>query len=188
MSNGRSPLVFIVSVLVVSRLALTVRTCDSRRDAQNWDEGRCSSGRRPMRTRCRSTSSSVDGAENSLEGSQSTIRVTTMEQLKTIRNGEKVRPTFSASEMNRRLGALRAHMAERQIDACLFHLVSQYPLLQRLPLLLLRAPLRPGGHAGGPNHDLRQYRWRPALAAHLRRQRRLHRLAPATTTSSPCSS
>ncbi len=43
-----------------------------------------------------------------------------MEQLKTIHNGERVRPTFSASEMNRRLGALRAHMAERQIDACLF--------------------------------------------------------------------
>ena len=43
-----------------------------------------------------------------------------MEQLKSIRNGERVRPTFSASEMNRRLGALRAHMAERQIDACLF--------------------------------------------------------------------
>ena len=43
-----------------------------------------------------------------------------MEQLKTIRNGEKVKPTFSASEMNRRLRALRAHMAERHIDACLF--------------------------------------------------------------------
>ena len=43
-----------------------------------------------------------------------------MEQLKTIHNGERVRPTFSASEMNRRLGALRAYMAERQIDACLF--------------------------------------------------------------------
>ena len=43
-----------------------------------------------------------------------------MEQLKTIHNGERVRPTFSASEMNRRLGALRAHMAERKIDACLF--------------------------------------------------------------------
>ena len=43
-----------------------------------------------------------------------------MEQLKTIRNGERVKPTFSASEMNRRLEALRAHMAERQIDACLF--------------------------------------------------------------------
>ena len=43
-----------------------------------------------------------------------------MEQLKTIQNGERVKPTFSASEMNRRLGALRAHMAERQIDACLF--------------------------------------------------------------------
>ena len=43
-----------------------------------------------------------------------------MEQLKTIHNGERVRPTFSAGEMNRRLGALRAHMAEKQIDVCLF--------------------------------------------------------------------
>ena len=43
-----------------------------------------------------------------------------MEQLKKIQNGEKVRPTFSADEMNRRLAALRAHMAEKQIDACLF--------------------------------------------------------------------
>ena len=43
-----------------------------------------------------------------------------MEQLKRIQNGEKVRPTFSAQEMNRRLKALRAYMAERQIDACLF--------------------------------------------------------------------
>ena len=42
-----------------------------------------------------------------------------MEQLKTIRNGEKARPTFSPEEMRRRLAALRAHMAERQIDACL---------------------------------------------------------------------
>ena len=43
-----------------------------------------------------------------------------MEQLKRIQNGEKVRPTFSADEMNRRLAALRTHMAEKQIDACLF--------------------------------------------------------------------
>ena len=43
-----------------------------------------------------------------------------MEQLRTIRNGAKVRPTFSAAEMERRLAALRAHMAERRIDACLF--------------------------------------------------------------------
>ncbi|MCY4406397.1 MAG: M24 family metallopeptidase [Rhodospirillaceae bacterium] len=43
-----------------------------------------------------------------------------MEQLKRIQNGEKVRPTFSTQEMNRRLKALRAYMAERQIDACLF--------------------------------------------------------------------
>ena len=43
-----------------------------------------------------------------------------MERLKTIRNGEKARPTFSPEEMRRRLAALRAHMAGRQIDACLF--------------------------------------------------------------------
>ena len=43
-----------------------------------------------------------------------------MEQLKRIQNGEKVRPTFSANEMNHRLAALRAHMGERQVDACLF--------------------------------------------------------------------
>ena len=43
-----------------------------------------------------------------------------MEQLKTIRNGAAVQPTFSAAEMERRLAALRAHMAERRIDACLF--------------------------------------------------------------------
>ena len=43
-----------------------------------------------------------------------------MEQLRTIRNGAKVRPTFSAAEMERRLAALRAEMEERRIDACLF--------------------------------------------------------------------
>jgi len=43
-----------------------------------------------------------------------------MKRLKSIRNGEKARPTFSPEEMRRRLAALRARMAERQIDACLF--------------------------------------------------------------------
>ena len=43
-----------------------------------------------------------------------------MEQLKTIRNGRAPKPTFSAAEMERRLAALRARMAERRIDACLF--------------------------------------------------------------------
>ena len=43
-----------------------------------------------------------------------------MEQFKTIRNGEKAKPTFSAAEMNRRLAALRAQMAARGIDVCLF--------------------------------------------------------------------
>ena len=43
-----------------------------------------------------------------------------MEQLKRIRNGAKVKPTFSAAELNRRLTALRGHMAEARIDVCLF--------------------------------------------------------------------
>lgn len=52
-----------------------------------------------------------------------------MEQLKTIANGDKARPTFSAAEMNRRLGKLRGYMAEKQIDACLFtsyHNINYY--------------------------------------------------------------
>ncbi len=43
-----------------------------------------------------------------------------MDALKTIRNGEKVKATFSADEMNRRLAALRTHMAADDLDAVLF--------------------------------------------------------------------
>ena len=43
-----------------------------------------------------------------------------MDQLKIIHNGERVQPTFSDTEMNRRLSALRQHMVARQLDACLF--------------------------------------------------------------------
>lgn len=43
-----------------------------------------------------------------------------MDTLKTIRNGEKVKGTFSEAEMNRRLQALRRHMANQDIDAVLF--------------------------------------------------------------------
>jgi creatinase len=43
-----------------------------------------------------------------------------MERLKTIKNGERVTPTFSAAEMNRRLDGLRTHMAVADIDAALF--------------------------------------------------------------------
>jgi creatinase len=38
----------------------------------------------------------------------------------TIRNGEPPPPTFSDDEMNRRLGKLREHMRDRDIDAVLF--------------------------------------------------------------------
>lgn len=43
-----------------------------------------------------------------------------MEALKTIPNGDKVRGTFSADEMTRRLDALRGLMASSSIDAALF--------------------------------------------------------------------
>jgi creatinase len=43
-----------------------------------------------------------------------------MERLKTIKNGERVTPTFSPAEMNRRLAGLRTHMAAADIDAVLF--------------------------------------------------------------------
>ena len=43
-----------------------------------------------------------------------------MDLLKTIDNGEKVKGTFSAEEMNRRLQALRDHMDAEAIDAVLF--------------------------------------------------------------------
>jgi creatinase len=42
------------------------------------------------------------------------------EQLRIIRNGERVTPTFSAPEMERRLTALRRHMGEAGIDAAIF--------------------------------------------------------------------
>lgn len=40
-----------------------------------------------------------------------------MPSLITLNNGPKVRPTFSAPEVNRRLGLLRAHMAEQSLEA-----------------------------------------------------------------------
>lgn len=40
-----------------------------------------------------------------------------MPSLITLKNGPKVRPTFSTAEMNRRLSLLRTHMAEQSIDA-----------------------------------------------------------------------
>jgi creatinase len=43
-----------------------------------------------------------------------------MDNLKQIRNGGKVRPTFSEAEMVRRLKALRDHMAAEDIEAALF--------------------------------------------------------------------
>jgi creatinase len=62
-------------------------------------------------------------------------------------NGEKVKPTFSAQEMMRRLQAVRKHMADNGIDAALFTL-SQHQLLRGLHVLLLRPALRLGRRSG----------------------------------------
>ena len=46
-----------------------------------------------------------------------------------VGNGEKAKPTFSASEMQRRQDAIRAHMAEADVDAALFtsyHNINYY--------------------------------------------------------------
>ncbi|WP_334063020.1 aminopeptidase P family protein [Limimaricola cinnabarinus] len=46
-----------------------------------------------------------------------------------VGNGEKAKPTFSASEMQRRQDAIRAHMAEAGVDAALFtsyHNINYY--------------------------------------------------------------
>ncbi|MDQ2762330.1 MAG: M24 family metallopeptidase [Pseudomonadota bacterium] len=54
---------------------------------------------------------------------------TNQSRLKQIRNGEAVSPTFPRSEMERRLGALRAHMKQAGIDATLFtsyHNINYY--------------------------------------------------------------
>ncbi len=42
------------------------------------------------------------------------------EQLRIIRNGERVTPTFSAAELDRRLAGLRRHMGEAGIEAVVF--------------------------------------------------------------------
>jgi creatinase len=52
-----------------------------------------------------------------------------MENLKIIRNGDKVTPTFSAAEMEARLTRLRAHMAAADIDSAIFtsiHCINYY--------------------------------------------------------------
>ena len=55
--------------------------------------------------------------------------------------GEKEWSPFSAKEMARRQGDLRAYMATEQVDA---DVIPQHLLLLGLALLLLRAPLRNG--------------------------------------------
>ena len=93
------------------------------------------------------------------------------------KNGPKAVPTFSGggdAAPPRR--DPRRHGDGRHRRRAL-HLLPQHQLLLRLPLLLLRPPLRPRRHPRRLDLDLGRHRRRPAGAAHLRRQRHLHRLA-----------
>ena len=50
-------------------------------------------------------------------------------RLITLRSGEKVKPTFSRQEMERRIGKLRGHMGEQGVDSVLFtsiHNINYY--------------------------------------------------------------
>ena len=73
--------------------------------------------------------------------------VLTRERLQDFtKNGPKVVPTFSAAEMQRRLDAIRGAHGEGRRRRRALHLLPQHQLLLRLPLLLLRPPLRPRRH------------------------------------------
>ena len=92
-------------------------------------------------------------------------------------NGEKVTPMFSPREMNRRLAALRALMEELDLEAVLF---TSYHNINYYADFLYCSFGRPYGLVVTPDEpdvDLGEYRLRPAVAPHLRRQHRLHRLA-----------
>ncbi|WP_227763911.1 M24 family metallopeptidase [Zhaonella formicivorans] len=57
------------------------------------------------------------------------LQMSDLERTKIIRNGEKVKPTFSRTEMDRRNAKLRQFMAENDIDAVLFtsyHNINYY--------------------------------------------------------------
>ena len=66
-----------------------------------------------------------------------------LENLIRIENGEKVQHTFSDAEYANRQAKLRDLMARENVDAALFTSYPQHQLLRRLPVLLVRAQVRP---------------------------------------------
>ena len=100
-----------------------------------------------------------------------------MEDTKIIRNGERVRHTFSDGEFARRVAALRAAMAENGIEQALFTSIHNINYYSDFLYCSFGRPLRTRRHRRSRRLHFRQYRRRPAVAAHRRRQPRLHRLA-----------
>ena len=101
-----------------------------------------------------------------------------LERLKDIANGEKVVSTFSITEMESRLTALRKQMADDGLDAVVFtsyHNINYYSDFLYTYFGRSYAMVVTQTTA---DHGLGQHRRRHALATQLRRQRRLHRLAP----------
>ena len=114
-------------------------------------------------------------------------RTMNLERLKDIHNGEKVQPTFSAAEFERRLTNLRKHMADDGLDAVLFTSYHNINYYSRLPLHLVRAQLLPRRDPERRHHGLGEHRRRHALAAQLRRRTSSTPTGGATTTCTPCS-
>lgn len=76
-----------------------------------------------------------------------------------VGNGEKLKPTFSAKEMQRRQGAVRNVMAELKIDAALFTSYNNICYLSDFLLCffgrrdrLEGTPAISTGHPYGPQH------------------------------------
>jgi hypothetical protein len=70
-------------------------------------------------------------------------------------NGDKRWSPFSDAEMTRRQNDIRAHV------------LSQYLLLLRFPLLLFWPQVRPSNRPEQGDHGYGSHRRRPALAAHI---------------------
>ena len=105
-------------------------------------------------------------------------RTSDMARTLTWRNGEKEWSPFSEPEMRSRQERVRRHMAEHQIDACLFtsyHNISYY---SGFLYCYFGRKYGSGARPRRRHRDRRRDRWRAALAASRCRHAHLHGLAP----------
>ena len=112
-------------------------------------------------------------------GEGDSMRPTTNEllRLQKMHNGEKgqghVQRRGNAAPAGRAAPLARRNEARRRAA----DLLPQHQLFRRFPVLLVRPQIRLRRHACSRGLDFRRHRRRPAVAAHLRRQHHLYRLA-----------